>query len=264
LLGVNHVTIAGEVLGGATIITIIMIIVSLVIFLKVFSFLRIDLPRKPSIEGIEDIEAVQAYDRISRWPQFRLIRRIFVSRLGDHRPKGILADIGCGPGHLAVLIAQKYRHLHIVGFDTAEEMVHNASINASSLAISDRVEFRKGDVSSLPVPDSTLDFVVSTFSLHHWSDPDLVLGEIHRILKPEGQILLFDLRRDARRFFFWLLRFAQKVVVPIGIRRFNEPVGSLLSSYSLSEIQALFDRSPFTAWRIKGAAGWMFAWATKH
>ena len=74
------------------------------------------------------------------------------------------------------------------------------------------------------------DTVVSTLSLHHWPDPKQALEEIHRVLKPGGQFLIFDLRRDARRFVYWLLRFAKIFVVPAAIRRVNEPVGSALAS----------------------------------
>ena len=225
---------------------------------------RINLPRTAGLEGIEDLDAAQAYDRISRWPQFRLLRRIIARELARYRPEGSLADIGCGPGRLVMLIAQRHPHLRVVGLDAADEMIRAASLNVSSQNLSDRVEFRKGDVSNLPLPDGTLDFVVSTLSLHHWSHPSHGLGQMHRVLRPGGQVLLFDLRRDPRRFFYWLLRFAQAIVVPTGLRRIGEPLGSLLSSYTVAELEGLLGRSKFTEWRIAGGAGWVFVWARKQ
>jgi ubiquinone/menaquinone biosynthesis C-methylase UbiE len=230
----------------------------------VLGFSRITLPRKPGFEGIEDPEAAQAYDRNSRWPQFRLLRRMIVGKLAKYHPMGTLADIGCGPGYLTTSITRKYRHLHVVGFDTSLEMIRTATLNTSSLGLSDRVEFREGDVSSLPVPEGALDFVVSTLSLHHWSNPGLGLAEFHRVLKPGGQLLVFDLRRDSWHFFYWIIRFAQMGIVPAALRRVNEPTGSLLSSYTRAEVENLFAQAQFDEWRIEGGPVWIFAWAGKH
>lgn len=245
------------------ILVIVVLIAILAAALVISGFPRVYLPRKPGLEGIEEREAARAYDRISRWPQFSLLRRMIAGKLAKYRPTGTLADIGCGPGHLAILIAQKHRDLQVLGIDTSGEMIHTASSITSSLGLSERVTFRKGDVTNLPLSNDTLDFAVSTMSLHHWSDPDRGLSEIHRVLKNGGQLLLFDLRRDSRRFFYWLMRFAQGVVVPGEIRRANEPLGSVLSSYTLVELEDLLAGSPFKEWKIEGGLAWMSVWARK-
>jgi len=77
------------------------------------------------------------------------------------------------------------------------------------------------------------------------------------------RLLIFDLRRDARRFFYWLLRFAQTFVVPAAIRSVNEPTGSARSSYTPVEAEALLARTPFQRWTIKPGSGWMFIWGHK-
>ena len=243
---------------------IILLVLVIIIVLAVSGLSRIQLPRKPGFEGIEDPEAAEAYDRISRWPQFRLLRHMFARRLANYQPQGTLVDIGCGPGLLTMLLARRYPHLHIVGVDAAEEMIRTAGANAASLGFSDRIEFQLGDVADLPLADGTVDFAVSTFSLHHWSDPVRGFSEIHRILKPGGQLLLFDFRRDTRRTFHWLLRFAQRMIIPAGLRHINEPLGSLLSSYTRSELQDLFVQLPFKEWKIDGGAVWAFVWAVKR
>ena len=240
----------------------IAILVAVIIF---WGLSRISLPRGSGFESLEDPEAAQAYDRISRWPQFRMLRRMVAGKLARYQTEGRkVADIGCGPGYLATLIAQRYPHLHVVGFDSSCEMIRTARLNAAALDLSDRVEFREGDVSSLPVPEGTLDFAVSTLSLHHWSDPGRALAEFQRVLKPGGQLLIFDLRRDPRRFFHWLMRFAQSWVVPGALRRIHEPLGSLLSSYTVAEVENLFAQSPFHEWKVEGGPAWFFAWARKR
>jgi len=228
---------------------------------------RITLTRKVGDEGIEDPETVLAYDRISRTPQFSLLRRIFVNELERHKPTGTIIDIGCGPGYLITLIAKKMPDLRIVGVDISEEMMATASKNISSLGFGKRVEFRKGNALNLPFEDNSIDNVVSTFSLHHWSDPSRAFREIRRVLKPGGQLLIFDLRRDPRRFFYWLIVFATKIVPFFlhtqALKRINEPIGSVLASYTPSELELFLSGTSFTNSSLKGDIGWFFLWGQK-
>ena len=68
-------------------------------------------------------------------------------------------------------------------------------------------------------------------------------------------MMLFDLRRDVRRCVYWLLTFVQFVVVPAGLRRINEPLGSLQSSYTLAEMEGMLRASPFDNWHVKVCLG---------
>ncbi len=242
----------------------ILAITVLAIFFASLIFIKVRPSRKPSLEGIEDIQAAQAYDRISKWPQFRVLRRLIVRELRRHKPTGILADIGCGPGLLTTLIAQKFPRLKVLGLDTAQEMIKTANANAVSLGFEGRVEFREGNIRSLPLPDQTLDFAVSSLSLHHWSQPERGLAEIHRALKPGGQVLLIDMRRDSRLFFYLLMLFATSIVMPAAMRRINEPLGSVLASYTPEEIQDFFARSPFKKYKVLGGPAWMIIWGRKE
>lgn len=168
----------------------------LLLAIIVISYLQITLTHKISFEGIEDPEAVIAYDRISQMPQFAFIRCMFVNELKRHNPTGAIVDVGCGPGYLISFIAKKIPQAHIVGVDISEEMLSTASKNLSPLGFGEKVEFRKGESQSLSFENASVDNVVSTLSLHHWSDPKRAFQEIHRVLKPGGQFLVLDMRRD--------------------------------------------------------------------
>lgn len=235
----------------------------LILIIVISGYPRLNHPRQPGDKGPVSREIAQAYDRLVRMPQFKLIRRIFAGKLAKHHPRGTLVDVGCGPGYLIALMAARMPHLHIIGVDIAEEMGKVAAQNLSPLVRSQQVELRQGDVQKLPFADNAVDFVVSTLSLHEWSEPEAALREIHRILKPGGQLLLLDLRRDARRIFYGLIRFAQTFVVASVMRQANEPMGSILSSYTPAELNDLLAKAPFPTRKIEGKLGWMFAWAGK-
>jgi ubiquinone/menaquinone biosynthesis C-methylase UbiE len=243
---------------------IILAITVLAVLFASLVLIKIQPGRKPSLEGIDEVQAAQAYDRISKWPQFRVLRRLIVRQLRRHKPTGILADIGCGPGLLTTLIAQKFPRLRVLGLDTAQEMIKTANANAVSLGFDGRVEFREGNIQSLPLPDRTLDFAISSLSLHHWTEPERGLAEIHRALKPGGQVLLIDMRRDSRIFFYMLMKFATSIVMPAAMRKINEPLGSVQASYTPLEIKELFARSPFTEYKVHGGPAWMIIWGRKE
>jgi len=245
------------------VIWLVLAILLVVVMVALLGCARVTIPRRASAEGIEDPSAVQAYNRISQWPQFKFLRRMIVGEIRKCHPEGIMVDVGCGPGYLVAAMAKSFPHLHIIGADIANEMVQLASKNLSSLSFGEQVEFRQGDIQALPFDDNAVDFVVSTFSLHHWSEPSHSLKEIHRVLKPGGQFLIFDLRRDARRFFYWLLGFAQTFVVPTPIRSINEPTGSARSSYTPVEAEAFLSDIPWQQYRIKPGIAWMFIWGQK-
>ena len=98
----------------------IIIVICLFLIIAIIGFIafhKATYPRYASVEGIEDNAIVEAYDRISRWPQFKLIRLIILNKLKKYHPKGSVADIGCGPGYLIAAMAKSIPHLSITGID---------------------------------------------------------------------------------------------------------------------------------------------------
>jgi ubiquinone/menaquinone biosynthesis C-methylase UbiE len=229
--------------------------------------LRIKVPRKVSLQGIEDPKAAKVYDRISRMPQFGLIRQRFVKKLKKHVVEGSIMDVGCGPGYLLQRISKEIPGHKLIGVDISEEMVELAKINFNSTGLSGRVEFKKGSADHLPFDEGTQDFIVSTLSLHHWADPQFSFNEIYRVLKPSGQMLILDLRRDARRLLLWIIWFAQNVTLRVigadVLRKVNEPTGSLLASYTDQEIRDIMSRTRFKEYKIEGKLGWIYIWGKK-
>lgn len=228
--------------------------------LAVAAKLRPRYPRQAGFEGIEDAAVGVAYDLINRWPQFRLLRRMILQRLKQHQPRGVLVDVGCGPGYLIQLIAKTFPELKVIGVDIAQEMTETAAANLAAQGVASCVSFRLGNSQDLPFDAGEVDFVISTLSLHHWVDPGQALREIRRVLKPGGQFLIFDLRRDAPWLFYGLIHFASRVVVPKPLRRIREPLGSILASYTPLEAQALLEPIPLEARRVTPGFAWIFLW----
>jgi len=215
------------------------------------------LERSASAEGLDDPEVAQAFGRMARLPQFRLLRRIAIQRALALKQEGKAADLGCGPGDLVLEMAGLAPGLHITGVDLAPEMLAQAAARAEESGVGDRVGFRLGDAQQLPFPDGSLDLVISTFSMHHWSAPVAVFDEVARVLRPGGAFVIFDLRRDLAAPFYLLLWFATNVVVPAALRRVKEPLGSRNASYTPQEAADLAAQSRLRRWRVTRGPLWL-------
>ncbi len=97
-------------------------------------------------------------------------------------------DVACGPGLVVRAFAQKAAHA--TGIDVTPAMIARAREVCSELS---NVTLEQGDVSTLPFADDTFDVVVSRFAFHHFVDPQTVLGEMKRVCKPGGRVVVCDL-----------------------------------------------------------------------
>jgi ubiquinone/menaquinone biosynthesis C-methylase UbiE len=213
--------------------------------------------RHPSQEGIEDPAAARAYGRIMRLPHMTVLRKYIARRAAGLLSAGEAADLGCGPGYLAIELARRAPGLYVTGVDLSDAMLAQAISNARLAGVSHQTDFRTGDVAALPFRDTSLDLAVSTLSLHHWDDPRPVFNEIARVLRPGGAFLLFDLRRDlgpAPWLLFWLVT---HVVVPRPLRHMGEPLGSRNAAYTPAEIAGLLQSSQLTGWRVVPGPFWL-------
>ncbi len=218
--------------------------------------------RIPSRESLDDPEVVRAFGRVATMPQMRLLRWFVARHAVAMTGCGEAVDLGCGPGQFAIELARRSPGLHVTGIDLSDEMLTQGRDNAHRAGVADRVSFRQGDAQQIPFPDASLDLVVSTLSLHHWSDPVAVLDEITRVLRPGGSLLIFDLRRDMAAPFWLLLWFVTRVVVPAALRRANEPLSSRDAAYTPQEAaqlaaESLAGQSHLSGWRVTRGPVWL-------
>jgi ubiquinone/menaquinone biosynthesis C-methylase UbiE len=215
-------------------------------------------------EALDDPEVVHAFNRIMRIPQMRLFRWLVARRAAAMMPAGQAVDLGCGPGYLVLKLAQVAPGLRVTGIDLADEMLVEAEAYARRSGLQDRVAFKKGDAAQIPFPDGSLDLVVSTLSLHHWSDPVGVLDEVARVLRPGGSFLVADLRRDMSAPFYLLLWFGTHFVMPTALLRANEPMSSRNAAFTPHEAAQLARQSRLRGWRVTRGPLWLTVEGTRE
>ena len=95
-------------------------------------------------------------------------------------------DLACGTGNAALLAAR--RGARVVGIDASPGLLEVARERARTQGVD--VDFREGDLLDLPVTDGTADVVLSVFGVIFASDPAQALGEVGRVLRPGGRVLV--------------------------------------------------------------------------
>ncbi|OLS16435.1 MAG: putative methyltransferase [Promethearchaeota archaeon CR_4] len=235
------------------------ILLAIVVIVIIFGLSRSQAQRKVGFaEGIDSEAVGKAFNALQNLPQFKLLRKIIVKhiarpKLGDGLSAGAtLLDLGCGTGHLLkalkdTIATKKLVDLNLNGIDLGSESVRFCRETLAKAGHTN-IDVREGDGANMPYLNESMDVVVSSLSLHHWTDPVSVFNEIFRVLRPNGFFVLFDMRRDCRRSWHWLLRFATRVVVPKALRNVGEPLGSLLAAYTKAELQGIIAR---TSWANK-------------
>lgn len=108
--------------------------------------------------------------------------------IGPTKPMEIL-DVGCGPGILVAALAPLVRE--VVGFDLTPEMLDKARQRCQEAGLQN-VRFERGRAEALPFPAESFDAVVTRATLHHLPDPQLVVREMVRVVRPNGKLVLTD------------------------------------------------------------------------
>ena len=125
--------------------------------------------------------------------EFTALARRISQRLGSG---GSVLEVAPGPGYFAVELAKRgdYR---ISGLDISQTFVEIARAKAAEARV--EVDFRRGDAANMPFADAAFDFLLCRAAFKNFSRPVAALEEMHRVLKPGGEALIIDLRRDASR-----------------------------------------------------------------
>ncbi len=156
---------------------------------EVYDKARVD---KSSGELLDFDEVI--YPAVVRQRQYDLIRRV-ATPLGPER----VLDVGCGGGWSTRFLSRLTSHA--VGLDASRALVATAHHGDLS-----NTDFIVGDGNRLPLRERSIDLIVSIAALHHLETKQ-ALYEWRRVLKPEGQLLLFEPNRlnplaaIGRRFF---------------------------------------------------------------
>lgn len=119
--------------------------------------------------------------------------RTLAVRIAEMAPGPDVLEVAPGPGYLAIELAKLGRH-RVTALDISKTFVEIARKNAANAGV--QVDFRLGNAASMPLPDNAFDFLVCRAAFKNFAEPLRAFEEMRRVLKPGGQALIIDLRRD--------------------------------------------------------------------
>ena len=179
------------------------------------------------------------YDR--RWAGFIAATTWETVRRLALRPGERILDVGCGTGALAARLLDAGARVRIVGADLAPAMLRHARRKLGG-----RAPLVAADAVHLPFVRGSFDVVVSNSSLHYWPSAQAGLGEIRRVLRPGGRLVITD----------WCSDYLACRVCDVVLRRLSR---GYQAAYGSEELDRLMREAGFSEVRVERfRVGWVW------
>jgi len=110
------------------------------------------------------------------------------------QPGEIVLDVGSGGGIDTILAAKRVGPSgRAIGLDVLDEMIDRARGHAVAAGVEGWTEFVRGEMEAIPLPDASVDVVISNGVINLSPRKSRVLAEMRRVLKPGGRLCVADL-----------------------------------------------------------------------
>ena len=164
---------------------------------------------------------------------YNLCRKDYPDVLAEaaSEPFSDLLDAGCGTGAMLGMFQRDCPDKNYTGLDLSEKMIETA--NKKHM---EGIRFVVGDCEDLPFAENSFDVVTCSMSFHHYPNPEKFFKSLHRVLRPDGRLILRDMASGSRA----VMWFINHIEIPL--------CNSLLHKgdvhvYSGTDIQRLCDIS---------------------
>ena len=179
-------------------------------------------PYKDSALGKKDQVATmfnnisKNYDDLNRVISFGIDiswRKKVVQIVSKNNPQQIL-DIATGTGDLALMMST-LAPKKIIGLDISEGMLAVGKEKISKAQLNDKIEMVVGDSEDIPYADNTFDAITVSFGVRNFANLDKGLGEIRRVLKSGGILVILETSNPTKFPFKQGYKFYTSFILPV-------------------------------------------------
>jgi len=96
---------------------------------------------------------------------------------------GIYLDIGCGTGNYTNALQKN--GFQFIGIDPSKEMLEKSKLK------NNEIDWRIGSAENTGLPQNFVDGIIASLTIHHWANLKMGFSELHKVLKPNGRIVIF-------------------------------------------------------------------------
>lgn len=147
------------------------------------------------VNELDDAAIARLIARLESRAKDTVFTRLF-EKYADHLalPRGVrVLEVGCGTGALIRALARRRDFSgYACGVDHSDAFIKAAREFSAAEGVADSVEFRVGDAHALDVADASFDVVIAHTLISHVTDPESVVREMARVVRPGGSVVIFD------------------------------------------------------------------------
>lgn len=196
-------------------------------------------------ELMDASEQVQAYADANFADTDDALVALFLARFGQEL-RGPIVDLGCGPGNIAIRLAQALPTIDVIGVDGAARMLEVARKRGARYS---NLSFLHAILPSQAVEGLGADAVVSNSLLHHLHEPSVFWDAVRAIGTPGAAVLVGDLRRphDAAEVESLVSQYAAEA--PDALR--DDFRASLQAAFEVPEIEAQLEDASLASFSVE-------------
>ena len=171
-------------------------------------------------------------------------RKKAIAQLKELQPQRVL-DVATGTADVALMTYDALHPQKIIGIDISDGMMELGRKKIEKRNLQQVIELQNGDSETINFPDNSFDAVTVAFGVRNFQNLEKGIGEMLRVLKPGGKIVILEFSRPKQKIFKGLCNFYMKVVAP--------GAGSIIAgnkdayAYLNNSVQAFPEREQFTA-----------------